>query len=156
MSITLEAALPLVGKSTQEPMGAAFSHTINRLPGTLDFPLLMIARLPHFLKRDDFAAGILSGRLAFSHTLRNPELIGDAQLIDGRFRDHSVHPFSRAAAPCSRGKKRKYEFANLQSGDGVARIRGEVDLTNSEEDSKFGWFQIPRCSIFRVPPRRNA
>ena len=133
-AITLEAELPLVGKSTQEPMRGFLAYD-QPASGTLDFPLLLIARLPRFLKRDDFAAGILSGRLAFSHTLRNPELIGDAQLIDGRFRDHSVHPFSASGRALFTGKKAEIEFANLQSGDGVARIRGEVDLTNSDEIS---------------------
>jgi hypothetical protein len=95
----------------------------------------MIARLPRFLKRDDFAAGILSGKLVLGHTLRNPELTGEAQLIDGRFRDHWLHPFTANGRVLFTESKAKLEFANLQSGDGLARIRGEADLANFKEIS---------------------
>ena len=74
-------------------------------------------------------------------------MIGDAQLIDGRFRDHSLHPFSASGRALFTGKKAEIEFANLQSGDGVARIRGEVDLTNSEEISVR---LVPNSSLFNV------
>jgi hypothetical protein len=98
---------PRSGIATRREEHAGTDARLSRIRSTgfrcLDFPLLLIARLPRFLKRDDFAAGILSGRLAFSHTLRNPELIGDAQLIDGRFAITRAS-FSASAASCSRGK----------------------------------------------------
>ena len=133
-AITFEAALPLLPASKQMPTHAFLAYD-QPVAGTLNFPLVMIARLPRFLKRDDFAAGILSGKLALGHTLRNPELIGDAQLIDGRFRDHWLHPFAASGRILFTGSKAEVEFANLQSGDGLARFRGEADLANFEEIS---------------------
>jgi len=133
-AINFDAALPLLAKPAQTPTHAFLAYD-QPATGNLDFPLVMIARLPRFLKRDDLAAGILSGKLALGHTLRNPALTGDAQLIDGRFRDHGLHPFAASGRVLFTESKAELEFANLQSGDGLARLRGEADLANFEEIS---------------------
>ena len=130
-AITVEAALPVL-PNPKQTLTHAFLAYDQPVVGTLDFPLVMIGRLPRFFKRDDFAAGILSGKLALSHTLRNPELTGDAQLIDGRFRDHSLRPFGASGRALFTGSKAELEFANLQSGDGLVRFRGEANLANVE------------------------
>jgi hypothetical protein len=133
-AINLEAALPLLAKPAQTPTHAFLSYDQPAV-GKFDFPLVMIARLPRFLKRDDFAAGILSGTLALGRTLRDPEFTGDAQLIEGRFRDHSLHPFAASGRVTFASSKVELEFVNLLSGDGLARLRGEGDLANLEKIS---------------------
>ncbi|MEP6685947.1 MAG: hypothetical protein ABJB22_04145, partial [Verrucomicrobiota bacterium] len=135
-AITAEANFPLLPKPKETPTHTFLAYD-QPAAGTLDFPLVMIARLPRFLKRDDSAAGILTGKLALGHTLRSPELTGDAQLIDGRFRDHRGSPLAVSSRVVFNRSKAAIEFLNLRSGEveASARFRGDADLTNFEEIS---------------------
>ncbi|MEP6685808.1 MAG: hypothetical protein ABJB22_03450 [Verrucomicrobiota bacterium] len=135
-AITFAADLPLLSKPQETPTHAFLARD-QPAAGTLDFPLVMIARLPRFLRRDDFAVGILSGKLAFSHTLQNPEFSGDAQLIEGRFRDHRGGSLAVSGRVALTASSAAIEYLNLRSGgaEGSARFRGEAHFANFEEIS---------------------
>jgi hypothetical protein len=133
-AITFEAALPLLPKPTETPTHSFFAHD-QPATGVLDFPAVMIAKLPRFLKGGDFAAGILSGKLVLSHTLESPQFTGDAQLIDGRFQDRRGSFVAASSRLIFTGTKAEIEFLNLRSGEGSARFHGGVDFTNSDQIS---------------------
>ncbi len=133
-AISFDAALPLLPASKRTPAHALFAYD-QPATGTLDFPAVMIATLPRYVKRDNLVDGILSGNLALAQTLRNPELIGDVQLIDGRFRDSRWHTFGASSRIVFAGSGAKIEFMNLLSGDGSARFRGDADFTDLEKIS---------------------
>ena len=51
---------------------------------TLNFPTIVLSKLPLFVSRRMFVDGILSGRLAISDSLHHPQVRGAAHLVNGR------------------------------------------------------------------------
>ncbi len=133
-AIILDTALPLLPAPKESPTHAVLALD-QAATATLDFPLIMIAKLPRYLKRDEAASGILSGKLILSQTLRNPGLNGDAQLIDGQFRDSSLHPFAASGRVLFTGSEAEVEFLNLASGEGSARFHGDAEFASSRDIS---------------------
>ena len=54
------------------------------LSATLNFPAILLSKLPLYVSRRMFVDGVLSGRLTISDSLQHPQLRGFAHLINGR------------------------------------------------------------------------
>jgi hypothetical protein len=79
--VTLEGSLPL--RLEKQESGYAL-NTDGALSATLNFPVILLSKLPLYVSRRTFVDGILSGRLTISDSLAHPQLRGSAQLINGR------------------------------------------------------------------------
>src|SRR5438552_2388307 len=60
-------------------------NTDGALSATLNFPVVLLSKLPLYVSQRMFVDGVLSGRLTISDSLQHPQLRGFAHLINGRF-----------------------------------------------------------------------
>ena len=79
--VNLEASIPL--KLEKRESGYVL-NTDGPLSATLNFPAILLSKLPLYVSRRMFVDGILSGRLTISDSLHHPQLRGTAHLINGR------------------------------------------------------------------------
>ena len=124
--VILEASIPYkFGK-------AESGHTLKNdgpFSATLSFPAVLLSKLPRYLSRGVFLDGILSGRLALSNSLRDPLLLGNLHLINGRF----VGGLSLSTGITFRGKTAAIDFAQFTKSNFRCGARGGIDfheLTN--------------------------
>jgi hypothetical protein len=80
--VNLEGSIPL--KLEKRDSGYVL-NTDGPLSATVSFPAVFLSKLPLYLSRRIFADGILSGRLTLSDSPHHPRLLGNVQLINGRF-----------------------------------------------------------------------
>src|SRR5262249_19872870 len=67
------------------PIGTTWSaFEISPLKVSLDFPAVFLAAVPQLFHSDILQDGILSGKISLSGTLRNPRIVGEAQLVNGK------------------------------------------------------------------------
>ena len=89
---------------------------------TLSFPTIFLARWPRYFSRGIFHDGILSGQLAISESLGDPHVLGDVQLVEGKF--------AVGATVSTRirfgGKDAVIEFARLKQNGAELSARGEI------------------------------
>ena len=79
--VNLEGSIPL---RLEKRESGYVLNTDGPLSATLNFPAILLAKLPLFVSRGMFVDGILSGRLTISDSLHHPQLRGSANLINGR------------------------------------------------------------------------
>jgi hypothetical protein len=77
----LEGSMPL--RLEKQESGYALT-TDGALSATLNFPVILLSKLPLYVSRRTFVDGILSGRLTIGDSLPHPQLRGSAQLVNGR------------------------------------------------------------------------
>ncbi|MEN3368081.1 MAG: hypothetical protein V7609_224 [Verrucomicrobiota bacterium] len=94
------------------------------LTATLSFPAVFLAKLPHYLSRGIFHDGILSGHLALSDSLGHPRLLGDLQLIAGKFGVGAL----LSTRVTFQGQTGTIDFAQLKQGGGQFFGSGEMDF----------------------------
>lgn len=100
--------------------------TDGPLSATLSFPAIFLARLPHYLSRGIFHDGILSGQLGLSDSLGHPRVVGDLQLIAGKFGVGA----SLSTRVTFKGQSGTIDFAQLQQGGGQFSGTGEIDFSD--------------------------
>jgi hypothetical protein len=94
------------------------------ISATLSFPTVLLSKLPRYLSRGLFTDGILSGHLALSNSLLNPVLLGNVQLINGRF----VGGTSLSTAITLRGRTAAIDFAQLTKNNIRYGAHGRIDF----------------------------
>jgi len=124
--VALEASVPY--KFEKQEAGFALKGN-GPSSATLNFPAILLSKLPRYLSRGVFFDGILSGRLAFSNSLLDPLLLGNLHLINGRF----AGGMSLSTAITLRGKTAAIDFAQFTKNNVRYGARGGIDfreLTN--------------------------
>jgi hypothetical protein len=98
---------------------------------TFDFPSLFLAKAPQLFHPAIFRDGILSGSISVSETLQHPRIVGDVQLVNGKFSDDGWIPFNFVEASgliAFTGNRASVEFLNVASKDADVSLRGEIDF----------------------------
>jgi hypothetical protein len=121
--VNLEASFPL--KLEKRELGYAL-NTDGPLSATLNFPAILLSRLPLYLSRRIFADGILSGRLTLSDSLHHPQVGGAAQLINGRLLGHG----SLSTRIAFEGRTATIDFAQVAHENVRHAAGGEIDFRN--------------------------
>jgi hypothetical protein len=121
--VNLEASLPL--KLEKRESGYVLD-TDGPLSATLNFPAILLAKLPLYLSRRMFVDGILSGRLTVSDSLRHPQLHGAAHLINGRLLGHP----SLSTSITFGGETATIDFAQIAQENVRLAAHGEIDFHN--------------------------
>jgi hypothetical protein len=119
--VNLEGSIPL--RFEKRDSGYVFD-TDGPLSATLSFPAIFLSKLPLYLSRQIFVDGILSGRLAISGSPRHPRLLGNAQLINGRF----LGGPSLSTGITFGGQTATIDFAQLAQNKVYHAVHGEVDF----------------------------
>jgi hypothetical protein len=94
------------------------------LSATLSFPAIFLAKLPNYLSLGIFHDGIVSGQLGLSDSLGHPRLLGDLQLIAGKFGVGA----SLSTRVTFKGQSGTIDFAQLQQGGAQFSGSGEIDF----------------------------
>jgi hypothetical protein len=103
--------------------------TDGPLSATLSFPAIFLAKLPNYLSRGIFHDGILSGQLGLSDSLGHPRLLGDLQLINGKFGVGA----SLSTRITFKGQTGTIDFAQVRQGGGQFFGSGEIDFRDVSE-----------------------
>jgi hypothetical protein len=119
--IRLEGMTPLHLEKTESSYSL---KSDGPLSATLSFPAIFLARLPHYLSRGIFHDGILSGQLGLSDSLGHPRILGDLQLINGKFGVGA----SLSTRMTFKGKTGTLDFAQLKQSGGQFSGAGEIDF----------------------------
>jgi len=90
----------------------------------LSFPLVLASKLPRYVCRGIFADGILSGHLELSQMMPHPHLVGDLQLVNGRF----LGGLTLSTRMTFRGQTAAIDFARLTRNHIQYGARGELDF----------------------------
>jgi hypothetical protein len=134
--INLEASFPL--KLEKREPGYAL-NTEGPLSATLNFPTVLLSKLPLYVSRWMFVDGILSGRLNVSDSLSHPQLRGTAQLINAR-------PLGRPMLSTSvtfGGETATIDFAQIVQQNVRPAARGEIDFRNPADITLRIWPNAP-------------
>jgi autotransporter translocation and assembly factor TamB len=126
----MEAILPLNLDRPNAANGNLFALD-QPFSAKLDFPAVLLPRLPDYLIGWTYHSGILSGNLVASETLRHPRVVGDAQLINGRFVESYGAMTGLSGHLKFKGASASLEFANIELANGRLPIHGSLDFTNS-------------------------
>jgi hypothetical protein len=121
--VNLEASFPL--KLEKRELGYAL-NTDGPLSATLNFPAILLSRLPLYFSRRIFADGILSGRLTLSDSLHHPQVGGTAQLINGRLLGHG----SLSTRITFEGRTATIDFAQVAYENVRHAAGGKIDFRN--------------------------
>lgn len=103
---------------------------------TLDFPSIFLGKTPQFFHPEIFQDGILSGSISLSETLQHPRILGDVQLVNGKFSANSGALFNLAEASSRivfEGDCARLEFFNAATKDVDVLVRGEIDFKDTSD-----------------------
>ncbi|MEY2495741.1 MAG: hypothetical protein QOJ45_2233 [Verrucomicrobiota bacterium] len=125
-SVRLEGTTALHLEKTESSYGL---KSDGPLSATLSFPAIFLARLPHYLSRGIFHDGILSGQLGLSDSLGHPRMLGDLQLINGKFGVGA----SLSTRVTLKGQTGTIDFAQLKQSGGQFSGAGEIDFRDLSE-----------------------
>ncbi len=103
---------------------------------TLDFPSIFLGKTPQFFHPEIFQDGILSGSISLSETLQHPRILGDVQLVNGKFSANSGALFNLAEASSRivfEGDRARLEFFNAATKDVDVLVRGEIDFKDTSD-----------------------
>ncbi len=102
-------------------------YTVKSTTGfsaTVNFPTLLVAKVPNYLSQRLFVDGILSGRISFSGSWPDAELAGDAQLINARF----LGGPTLSTKLVFQGQKASVDFVRIVKDHTPYEARGELDF----------------------------
>ena len=119
--VKAEGSLPLELKRLET--GYAL-NTDGPFAATLNFPSIFLAKLPAYLTRGLFSRGILSGNLTFSNSLQQPNITGEASLLDAQF----LGGTSLSTALTLKGQTATIDFIQLQQNRTDIRARGDIEF----------------------------
>ena len=103
---------------------------------TLDFPSIFLGKTPQLFHPEIFQDGILSGSISLSETLQHPHIVGDVQLVNGKFSANSGALFNLAEASSRivfEGDRAWVEFFNAATKDVDVLVRGEIDFKDTSD-----------------------
>jgi hypothetical protein len=103
---------------------------------TLDFPSIFLGKTPQLFHPEIFQDGILSGSISLSETLQHPHIVGDVQLVNGKFSASSVAAFNLTEASSRivfEGDGARLEFFNAATKDADVLVRGEIDFKDTSD-----------------------
>jgi hypothetical protein len=80
--VRIESTLPL--KLEKRDAEYALSSD-GPLSATLNFPAIIVAKLPRYFSPATFTRGILSGNITIADSVQHPLITGNANLVDGQF-----------------------------------------------------------------------
>lgn len=146
----IEGTLPL----KLEKRDAEYAVSSNGpLSATLNFPAMILAKLPRYLSPAIFTRGILSGNIAIADSVQHPLITGTANLVDGQF----LRGSTASAGVTFKGRNAAIDFVHLReqrpnfSYDGWippwldVSARGELDFANPD-DARLRLF--PTAAVF--------
>jgi len=143
--VSLEASFPL--KLEKRESGYAL-NTDGPLSATLNFPAILLSKLPLYLSRRMFVDGILSGRLTVSDSLSHPQLHGTAHLINGRLLGSPTLSTSITFG----GETATIDFAQIAQQNVRHAARGNIDFRNQADITLKIWPNAPVISLTRLDP----
>ena len=103
---------------------------------TLDFPSIFLGKTPELFQPEILRDGILSGSISLSETLQHPRIVGDVQLVNGKFSANSGARFNLAEASSRivfEGDHARLEFFNAATKDVDVLVRGEIDFKDTSD-----------------------
>jgi len=119
------------------PVGTDWNaFQLSPLNVTVDFPSVFLAKLPQPFHRELFRDGILSGSISVSETLQHPCIVGDVQLVNGKFSGERWTPFNFVEASgriAFEGNRASVEFFNAETKDVDVSVRAEIDFDNVKD-----------------------
>lgn len=142
---SLEASFPL--KLEKRESGYAL-NTDGPLSATLNFPAILLSKLPLYLSSRMFVDGILSGRVTVSDSLSHPQLHGTAHLINGRILGHPTLSTSITFG----GESATIDFAQIAQQNVRQAARGNIDFRNRGDIRVKIWPNAPVISLTRLEP----
>src|SRR5262249_23252512 len=117
------------------PIGTTWdAFQMSPLNVSLDFPALFMAAAPLFFHSHVMEGGSLSGKSSLSETLRNPHLVGEVQLVNGKLAstDSFLNVIGASTLAIFDGNHASLEFLNLATKDVDLALRGEIDFENPQ------------------------
>ena len=118
------------------PLGITWSaFQMSPLSLSVDFPAVFLAAVPHVLHSNIPAEGILSGKLSLSGTLECPQILGEAQLVNGKLTnsDFFVNVIEASTLAVYDGNHASLEFLNLTTKDVDLAFSGDIDFENTKQ-----------------------
>ncbi len=118
------------------PLGITWSaFQMSPLNLSVDFPAVFLAAVPHVLHSNIPAEGILSGKLSLSGTLECPQILGEAQLVNGKLTnsDFFVNVIEASTLAVFDGNHASLEFLNLTTKDVDLAFSGDIDFENTKQ-----------------------
>ncbi len=110
--VKLEATMPL--NSTNGAVGRLDIFAWDKpIAATLNFPVVLLPKLPHYLTPEIFRDGIVSGNLVASGTLQAPNVSGDLAVLNGKFVKTPGPIAGFGGRIIFQGKSAAISFANL-------------------------------------------
>ena len=103
---------------------------------TLDFPFVVLAKVPQLFHPEIFQNGILSGSISLSETLQHPRIVGDVQLVNGKLSGNGGTAFNLTEASSRivfEGNRAAIEFLNVATKDIDLSLGGEIDFQDTND-----------------------
>src|SRR5205823_10670127 len=103
---------------------------------TLDFPFVVLAKVPQLFHPEIFQNGILSGSISLSETLQHPRIVGEVQLVNGKLSASSGAWFNLTEASSRivfEGDRASLEFFNAATKEADVLVRGEIDFKDTSD-----------------------
>jgi hypothetical protein len=106
------------------------------LSATLNFPAIILAKVPRYLSPAIFTRGILSGNITIADSVQHPLITGSANLVDGQF----LRGSTVSAGVTFKGRNATIEFVHLREPPSLdVSANGELD---------FGDLDIAQLRVF--------
>jgi hypothetical protein len=155
--VKIEGVLPL--QLAKSDAGYAFADE-GPLSVTLNFPAIILAKLPRYLSRGIFTRGILSGNLTIADSIQEPLITGSLNLVDGQL----LRGLTISAGVTFNGRNALIDFIHLSEpvlplsthGDIPpldVSARGEIDFASL---SKISLKISPSMTILAASPELGA
>ena len=141
--VTLEASIPL---KLEKREADYVLNTDGPLSASLDFPAILLPKLPAYISRRMFVDGILSGRLTVSESLSHPQLRGTAHLINGTLLGSPTLSTSITFG----GETATIDFAQIAQQNVRHAARGEIDFHNQADIALRIWPSAPVIALTLV------
>ena len=130
------------------------------LSATLNFPAIILAKLPRYLSPAVFTRGILSGNIAIADSVQHPLITGNANLVDGQFLRGSM----LSSGVTFKGRNATIDFLHLRErslvlfdGGTIPSLdtsgRGEISFPDADNvELKI----VPAAPVLASPPSLAA
>jgi hypothetical protein len=145
--ISLEGSMPVRIGSLSEAV-ATEAMTLHA-----DLPGVFLNRLPRWLSRDLFRDGILSGKLAFSGSMRKPSVTGDLQLTNGKLGVTPLHLTEASGRIDFKGETASVDFLNLASEEIALSVHGDLGFADL---NAIDFSLLANQPIVDLAPRRDG
>jgi hypothetical protein len=135
--VTFRGCDPIsLGFSSQILLGKERNRAaLEPISAQLDFPAVLLARLPRYLSHDWIRGGILTGKMLITETFSHPKISGDLQLIDGRLGTTPLHATGISGRVAFHGEAASLDFAHLTTRDADFFGHGDIDFRHVEDVS---------------------